>query len=171
MTRAVFWQDARSRGNVESGIHHYLWNKKRYFSTADAISTYIQGHSAPEATVSGASDYAPLIALLANRRLAGNQVDTNTKVFDTGAVQLEQFWDKACADHLQWLVVAPQSYFAAPTLNKRATIMANFERAEVFRDTKLKHWKDQEIELWRLKPGLTTCAYAGKRGVGPTLQN
>lgn len=171
LTRAVFWQDTRTRGNVESGIHHYLWNKKRYFSTAEAIAAYIDGHSGPEATISGASDYAPLIALLANRRLAGNQVDTNTKVFDTGAVQLEQFWDKACADHLQWLVVAPQSYFAAPTLNKRATIIANFERAEVFHDAKLKHWKDLEIELWRLKPGLTTCRYAGKRGVGPTLQN
>jgi hypothetical protein len=168
LSHAVFWQGDRVRGNVESGVHHYLWGKKRWFSTADEIAEYIQDHTRPDETITGASDYAPLLALLSGRRLAGNQIDTNSKVFTTGAVPVEQFWDRACADQLKYIVVAPMSYFAASTLPKRATIMQHFRRDAVFRDPMLKHWKTVEIELWARK-SQAPCRFEGRRGAGPNL--
>ena len=167
-TKALLWQPQRIRASVESGMHHYLWGKKRWFSKADEMAAYIAANSAPDETISGASDYAPLLALLSGRRMAGNHVDTNSKVFNTGAVPLEKFWDEACKDKLKFLVVAPQSYFAAPDLAKRSSIMENFQRDKVFADPALKHWRPLEMELW-VRKGPQPCTYKGQRGTGPRL--
>ena len=162
ITRAVFWSDTRVRGNIETGIHHYLWNKKRWFSKAEEMAAWIRDHSAPTDTITGASDYAPLLALLSGRRLAADHVDTNSKVFDTKTVRIEKFWDDVCRDHLKFVVVAPMSYFAAAQLPKRATIMTHFQQDKVFHDDKLKHWKDLEMELWVRKSD-APCQYEGVR--------
>jgi hypothetical protein len=169
LTRAAFWGEGRLRGNIESGVHHYLWNKKRWYSTADEMAAWIRDHSKPNETITGASDYAPLLALLSGRRLAGDVVDTNSKVFDTGAARLEDFWDAACKDNLKYIVVAPMSYFAVAQLPKRATIMQHFQQEKVFHDPKLKHWKDLEMELW-VRKGDGPCKFEGRRGTGPDLQ-
>ena len=172
LTRGLFWAPTRTRGNLETGVHHYLWNKKRWFSTAEEIATYIRTHSQPDDTVTGASDYAPLLALLADRRLAGNQVDTNSKVFNTGAVPLEKFWDAVCADKVKFLIAAPMSYFAPDTIAKRGSVVDNFERVQVFHDRELKHFgKTTDIELWQRKaePPNPACSYRGRRGAGPRL--
>ena len=168
LTRAVFWGETRLRGNIESGVHHYLWNKKRWYSTADEMAAWIRDHTKPNETITGASDYAPLLALLSGRRLAGDQVDTNSKVFDTGAVRLEDFWDAVCKDNLKYIVVAPMSYFAVAQLPKRATIMQHFQQERLYTDSKLKHWKDLEMELWVRKSD-ALCTFEGKRGAGPNL--
>ena len=169
LTRAAFWGEWRLRGNIESGVHHYLWNKKRWYSTADEMAAWIRDHTKPNETITGASDYAPLLALLSGRRLAADAVDTNSKVFDTGAVRLEEFWDAVCKDNLKYIVVAPMSYFAVAQLPKRATLMAHFQQEKVFHDPKLKHWKDLEMELWVRKTD-APCKFEGKRGVGPNLE-
>lgn len=169
-TRALVWQSYRIRGSVESGVHHYLWSKKRWFSTAQAAADYIRANSQPDETITGASDYAPLLALLSGRRMAGNHVDTNSKVFNTGAVRLDQFWDEACRDKLKFIVAAPQSYFAQADLAKRLTIVENFQRDKQFADPKLKHWKTLDYELW-VRKSADLCTYRGKRGVGPSLDS
>lgn len=164
-TRAVFWSDTRIRGNIESGVHHYLWNKKRWYSVADDMAAWIRDHTRPDETITGASDYAPLLALLSGRRLAGDHVDTNSKVFDTRMILIEKFWDDACKDNLKYVVVAPMSYFAAAQLPKRRTIMEHFVQEKVFRDPKLKHWKDLEMELWVRKSD-GPCKFEGVRTGG-----
>ncbi|MBM4343808.1 MAG: hypothetical protein FJ100_10595 [Deltaproteobacteria bacterium] len=167
-TQALLWKDHRIRGSVETGMHHYLWGKKRWFSKAEEMAAYIAAHSRPDETITGASDYAPLLALLSGRRMAGNHVDTNSKVFNTGAVALEKFWDDVCRDKLKFIVSAPQSYFAAQDLPKRTTVQENFVRDKVFADPALKHWRPLELELW-VRKGPEPCAYKGKRGGGPSL--
>ncbi len=173
-TLGLFWAKERIRGNLETGAHHYLWNKKKYFEKADEIAAYIRDHSTPQDTLTGASDYAPLLALLSGRRLAGGQIDTNSKVFSTGAVPLEKFWDAVCADRVQFVIAAPMSYFATESIRKRATIIDNFHMAAGFDDTKLKHFgRVTHIELWERNATdpLKSCTYSGKRGVGPSLED
>lgn len=167
-TKALVWQDYRVRGSVETGVHHYLWSKKRWYATAEEAAAYIRSHSAEDETITGASDYAPLLALLSGRRMAGDHVDTNSKVFNTGAVALDRFWDQACKDKLKFIVAAPQSYFAVADLPKRQTIIDNFQRDRQFSDPHLKHWKKLDYELW-VRKGAEPCTYRGKRGVGPSL--
>ncbi len=167
-TQALLWKDHRIRGSVETGMHHYLWGKKRWFSKAEEMAAYIAANSRPDETITGASDYAPLLALLSGRRMAGNHVDTNSKVFNTGAVSLEKFWDDTCRDKLKFIVSAPQSYFAAQDLPKRTTVLENFVRDKVYADPGLKHWRPLEMELW-VRKGPEPCTYRGKRGAGPSL--
>ena len=167
-TQALVWKSYRIRGSVESGVHHYLWGKKRWFSKAQEMAAHIAANTTADETITGASDYAPLLALLANRRMAGNHVDTNSKVFNTGAVALEKFWDDGCRDKLKFIVVAPQSYFAAQDLPKRTSVVDNFVRDKGYSDPALKHWRPLEMELWRRK-GPELCSFRGQRGIGPVL--
>ena len=66
---ALFWADSRTRGNLDGSVANYLRSKKRWFSTAPAIADYIRQNSTEQDTITGASDYAPLIALLADGHL------------------------------------------------------------------------------------------------------
>jgi hypothetical protein len=164
LSHALFWQGVRLRGSIESGVHHYLWNKKRWWSTAEEMAAYVRANTTEQDTITGASDYAPLIAMLSGRRLAGNEVDTNSKVFNTGMVTPQEFWTKVCDDHVKFFVAAPMSYFAPQSVAKRPFERDNFLRDKVFVDRTLKHWKTQEIELWvrKAQPPAPACVYMQK---------
>jgi len=160
VAHALFWSDTRTRGNLETGIRHYLWSKKRWFSTAQEIARYVADHTTPDDTITGASDYAPLIAILSGRRLSGQQVDTNAKVFKTRIVPEDVFWETACTDRVAYVVAAEMSYFAPQDLPKRAMVTGNFHLERQFSDPYLKHWKPLDIQLWRrnVDPPADICA-------------
>jgi hypothetical protein len=88
------------------------------------------------------------VALLAHRRLAGNEVDTNSKVFITGIVREADFWDSVCQDRPAYLIAASNSYFAPSELpGKRAGSIFRYETT--FEDHGLKQFRAFPIELWR----------------------
>lgn len=162
-TRFALWKPWRIRGNLESGVHHFLWSKKRWFSTAEEIALAIRERGEPRDTVTGASTFAPLVALLAERRMAGDHVDTNSKTFKTGVVSVEDFWERVCADRLRFIVAAPHSYFTPASIQRMPTVQRYFKLAREFRDPTLKHWRDEVIQLWERK-GEEPCAYVDANG-------
>ena len=115
-------------------------------------------HTTPADTITGASDYAPLIALLADRRLSGNQIDTNAKVFATGILPEQVFWRKVCADQPAYIVATEMSFFAPRDLPNRQEGSA-FARERTFEDRGLKQFRLFPIELWRRvrEPPATIC--------------
>ena len=101
-------------------------------------------------------------AALPGRRLSGNHVDTNAKVFKTGAVPIDAFWRSVCADHLKFILAAPNSYFASETLKRQPTIARNFHLAQSFDDRKLRAFgRPLRIELWQrnAEPPAEPCVY------------
>ncbi len=167
-TRALLWKGHRVRGSLESGLHHYLWSKKRWFSTAEPIAAYIREHSKSEETVTGSSTHAPMVALLAKRRMAGDHVDTNSKTFKTGVVSRKAFWTKACKDNVRFIVAGPRSYFSPASMPRRPTVVRHFRLVKEFRDPALKHWRSVTLQLWERKhsPDKHRCTYEGpQRGV------
>jgi hypothetical protein len=119
LTASLFYKPYRIYGEVEDAKNHYLWSKKRSFSTAEEIAqnvrdTVPEGHS-----ITGASTLAPLIALLSGRTMAGDEVDTNSKVFKTGMRSEREFWKMACADRVEVVVSATRSFFDPRRLQKR----------------------------------------------------
>lgn len=169
LTQAFAWKGWRVRGSLETGINHYLWNKKRWFSQAEAIADYIKANAKPGETMTGASDYAPLIALLSGMKMSGDHVDTNSKVFTTGTIPVSQFWDEACADGLTWVIIAPRSYFTDKDFARRPTSKDQFALDKAFVDDKLRHWKTETIEVWKRKTD-GPCKYLGRRDVPPEKQ-
>jgi hypothetical protein len=169
LSRPLLWKDYRIRGNVEWGLHHYLWSKKRTFSTAGEMATWIRDHSGPYDTITGASDLAPLVALLSGRRLAADHVDTNSKVFKSGVIAEEEFWRRVCHDRLRYIVAGPESWFTPADMRRRPTIARHFHLARTFIDTQLKHWDDVHLELWernKQDPEGEVCRYEGPRRSG-----
>ena len=162
-TRYVLWKTWRVRGNLETGVHHYLWSKKRWFSTAEEIALAINERAGPKDTITGASTFAPLVALLAERRMAGDHVDTNSKTFKTGVVELETFWERACRDNLRFVVAAPHSYFTPASMQRMPTVKRYFKMVREFRDPALKHWRDEVIQLWE-RTDSGPCSYVDASG-------
>ncbi len=156
--RVLFWRDWRVRGNLESGVLHYLWSKKRWFSTAETIAATIASRSRGVDTITGASTYAPIVALLAGRRMAADHVDTNSKTFKTGIIDEAEFWTRACKDNLRFIVAAPQSWFTVENMNRKPTVVRHFRLLEEFHDPALRHWRDEVIQLWERK-GDEPCRY------------
>jgi hypothetical protein len=164
IAEALFWEDHRLRGNIERGYRHYLWTKKRPFSKAPEIAAWIAEHSAPDETIAGASGVAPLIALLADRRLAAGEADTNSKRFKAaralereGAPPHETttrlindvgYWNAICADNVRFLVSTSRSYFTDKKLQRMRTIQRWFRKAKVFWDTELKYNRRYPIVLY-----------------------
>lgn len=163
-TRHLLWKDWRVRGNLESGVHHYLWSKKRWFSTAEEIAEAVADRALGNETITGASTFAPMVALLAGRRMAGDEVDTNAKTFKTGAVSERAFWRQACADHLRFIIAAPHSWFTPASVQRMPTVTRHFKMVREFRDPKLKHWRDEVIQLWE-RVGSADCVYVDSHGV------
>lgn len=162
-SRGLLWKPYRLRGNIEAGLHHYMWSKKRWFSTAQEIATYINRNSGADDTITGSSTHAPLIALLADRRLAADHVDTNSKVFKTGIVGRREFWEKICADRVRYIVAGPMSFFSPQVMRRKPNVARNFKMIKTFSDRHLNHWRTVTLELWeRNDPsGKTPCVFYG----------
>ena len=148
VTRALFWEDYRFKGNVEPGYRHYLWTKKRGFSTLDEIGDFIRERSTPEETVAGASTSAPLVALAAERRVAANEADTNNKRFKTGLLTEADYWNAICADNVRFIVSTPRSYFTQRRMDSMPTAKRWFRRAQRFLDYELRYRGALEIVLY-----------------------
>lgn len=163
LTRALLWKGHRVRGNLEAGMHHYLWSKKRWFSTAEDIAKYIREHSHHDETVTGSSTHAPMVALLAGRRMAGDHVDTNSKTFKTGVVSRQDFWTKACKDRVKFIVAGPRSYFSPRSMPRRPTVTKHFRLVREFQDSHLKHWRPVTLQLWERRRNTEShiCTYEG----------
>lgn len=162
VVRALFWEDARVKGDVEPGYRHYLWTKKRGFETLDAIAAWIRAHTTEAETLAGSSTLAPLIALAADRRIAADEVDTNNKRFKTGVLSEEKYWNAICADRVKVIVASDRSYFTVDRMEHMPTAARWFDRAEVFQDDGLSYRGTFPITLY-VRKGDGPCRFEPPR--------
>ncbi|MFT7578627.1 MAG: hypothetical protein ACI9MR_000285 [Myxococcota bacterium] len=150
------WDDHRLKGRGETGVRHYLWNKKRVFSRLDEIADYIRANSTEAETIAGASTMAPLVALASGRRIAAGEVDTNNKRFKAedrdGRLLLSQqaYWEAICADNVRFIVSTPRSYFTGATMKRLKTAKRWFrtDRSLEFPDSALRYGGAFRIVLY-----------------------
>jgi hypothetical protein len=179
IVRHLFWKDHRVKGEMELGVRHYLWNKKLYFSTAWEMADHIRANSREGDTITGGSLVAPLLALLSDRPLAANIVDTNAKTFWSDMTlgrafpditdpkarrqaierqQLGQFFDRVCATPLRFVVVANRTYFNPRRVPKLQTLATHFAPDRSFEDKGNRHFRSAWYHLWKAKAeGDETC--------------
>jgi hypothetical protein len=153
IVETLFWSDHRVRGRMERGYRHYLWNKKRALATLPEVAAYVRDHSAPTDTVAGSSTVAPLVALAAERRLAANEADTNSKRFRTGILDEAQYWEAICQDSLRFLIATPRSFFTARRMGNHATVRRWFRPVKRFEDHQIRYGGIYPITLYeRIQP-------------------
>jgi hypothetical protein len=153
LTRALFFWDSRAKGEINAPYRHYLWNKSLSLSSASEIARYVEAGSAPEDTLTGASTMAPLVALLAHRRLAADEADTNNKRFRSGMLTDRAFWQKACADRVRFVLCAPRSHFTEELMERDPTARRFFVRDRPFDDATVRHFRSERLWLYRLREG------------------
>ncbi len=154
-SKALYFQDHRTRGIDEPPWRHALWNKQLTFSAVDDIAAVVREGSAPGQTVTGASTLAPLVALEAGRRMAGDEADTNGKRFNTGMLSDAGFARRICADNVRWLVASARSHFEPSRLDADPLWSRLFQKDREFTDSQLVHRRGFPITLYRLKDGAT----------------
>jgi hypothetical protein len=131
-----------------------LWNKGLAFSAAPEIAAYVAANTAPDETISGASTATPLVALLAGRRIAGDEADTNNKRFRSGMLTDKAYWDEVCADKLKFILALPRSRFTVEYLERDPTAQRFFERDRTFQDGLLRHFRPETFQLYRRRDGV-----------------
>jgi hypothetical protein len=133
LARALFFRDRRVKGEPSPPYRHYLWNKALAFSAAPEIAAYVAANTAPDETISGSSTATPLVALLAGRRVAGDEADTNNKRFRSGMLSDRAYWDEVCADKLRFVLAQPRSRFTVSYMDRDPTAVRYFQRDRAFR--------------------------------------
>lgn len=156
--KLLFWEGHRFRAAIEPGYRHYLWTKKRGFTVLGEVADFIRAASAPDETLAGASTLAPLVALLADRRIAADEIDTNNKRFKTGLLSEPTYWAAICDDRVRFIVGTPRSYFTQDKLDAMPIIARYFEKVRVFSDPTLQYNSPFVITLYR-RTGDAPCRW------------
>ena len=154
LAHLLFWRDSRVRGELQPGYAHYLWSKKRWFSTAEQMARHIRETTPKDATILGASTVAPLLALLSGRAIAASQVDTNSKRFKTHLATVEELFDSACATKLAYVIGAEDSLFASRHLSRLLVISRYFSPEHTYYDPELRHFGSRRFVLLKRKGDL-----------------
>jgi hypothetical protein len=77
------------------------------FLAAYDIASYVQTHLAANKTLYGDFGIAPLIAILADRRIAGNEVESSVMRFENGFDDFDDLISAIEADNVGAMIVAP----------------------------------------------------------------
>lgn len=147
--RALFFADTRVRGRITPHYRHAIWNKMLTFTTAQAIADHVRATTAEDETITGASTIAPLVALLAGRRMAGDEADTNGKRFTTGTLTMDAFRARICGDRVRTVVGAPRSPFNDATMSGNPAFAGTFVPERTFQEPGLLHFRTMPIRLYR----------------------
>ncbi len=163
--KTLFWVDHRIQGEVVPSYRQYLWNKKRHFDTAPEIAAHIKKNTTPNETIAGASAVAPLLALLAERRIADNFVDTNTLRFRSGLSTTEEFYERVCNTPIAYIVSAPRSFFTWNKMRHHNRFLEGFSLERTFADPDITYGGTYLIHLLRRtnkKTEAPYCRYLGR---------
>lgn len=148
-SRALLWTDERERGAVAPPWRHAIWSKSAAFASARTLAAHVRESSRDDETITGASTLAPLVALLADRRMAAGEADTNTKRFRAGSLDEADFLARVLADRCVFVVEAPRSFFSSARLEADPRWAAAFERDRAFRDDGLRRGEPASVVLYR----------------------
>ncbi len=104
--RACCWDDVAEAYQAYGTVQEVLYHESRYFGVAEELAVHVREHSRPEHTLYGDSSTAGLVALLAGRRLAGDEADSNTMRFTTGITPAEKLISEIDQADLKFVLVS-----------------------------------------------------------------
>ncbi len=104
--RACCWDDVAEAYQAYGTVQEVLYHESRFLGVAEDLAGYVREHSRPEHTLYGDSSTAGLVALLAGRRLAGDEADSNTMRFTTGITPAEKLISEIDQTDLKFVLVS-----------------------------------------------------------------
>ena len=158
LAKMLYFKDYRIAGEMEPFYRHYIWNKNLSFEKVFEIADYVRNNSKENETIAGASTIAPLVALLSNRRIASEEIDTNAKRFKSGLLSDEFYFRRVCADNLRFFVISARSYFSERYVGHSDFVRNSFIQEKGFSDVSAQHLTPLEVYLFR--PLYPDCGFS-----------
>lgn len=90
----LFWRDVRVIGNNYSSFTFYLWHCSRVLDVIFEIAEEVKKMAKSGDTLFGDSGTVPLVSLLTNLGIAGNEVDTNIERYRSGNADPRELIEK-----------------------------------------------------------------------------
>jgi hypothetical protein len=84
LVRRLLWKDSRTLGKVYPEYTYLLWHESRTLEVVDEVVRSIVTRVGPEGAIFGDASTVPLFALLSQRRIAANEIDTNLQRYRSG---------------------------------------------------------------------------------------
>jgi len=137
--KRMFWDDVARAYQEYGTLQEVLYHESRYFEEAEKLAEYVRTHSRPEQTLFGDSSVAGLVALLADRRLAGDISDTNTMRFRSGITSADEMIKSIDTPRLAFLVASGKSLKAHGREKLRLVRFAGFPA--------FSNWIDREFQV------------------------
>lgn len=117
--RRSVWRDERTVGALHPSLLHYLWHESRVFEGAAALVAAVNRLDPAGGPLFGDSSSVPLVALLAGRRIAADEVDTNFMRFESGATSPDALFARLRADPAAVVIVQPgRGCFSLPAFRR-----------------------------------------------------
>ncbi|MDY0062251.1 MAG: hypothetical protein RBU45_20735, partial [Myxococcota bacterium] len=104
LVRGAFWYDERRLDRHYFAPTRYLWHESRYSEALPTVAAEIVRRGAPDDLLFGDSLSAPIVALLAGRRLAGDLADTNRQHYLAGIRRAADDLERVDGPRLRWVV-------------------------------------------------------------------
>lgn len=82
--RKAVWRDERIVGERYLSLTYYLWHESRDLEIVGEVVKVIEQNTSPNGEIFGDSGTVPLFALMSQRRIAANEVDTNIQRYRSG---------------------------------------------------------------------------------------
>ena len=89
--RPILWRDVERLGDSYWGLTRFLWHEADWFVSAPRLASEVSRRCGAGETVFGDSTATPLVALLADRKLALGEADTNHLRFSQGDGSASRF--------------------------------------------------------------------------------
>lgn len=126
--RMVFWRETPPT-SWSSSVTRYLQHESLHFETPAHLAERLREVTGEQASIYGDSQTAPLVALLAGRRIALDEADTNLMRFRSGITSARDMVERLEVDPPEAVIVCPRRGFAhLPEM--RAWLAAHYRLAE-----------------------------------------
>jgi hypothetical protein len=90
LMKSLFWKDVRVVGDNYSSFTFFLWHSSRVIDFIFEVADEVKKRAKAGDTVFGDSGTTPLISLLTQLGIAGNEVDTNIERYRSGNASAEE---------------------------------------------------------------------------------
>jgi len=132
IVRRTFWVDHRVYGERYSAFTYHLWDKSQALDVAQQIVEIIERETSSGASLFGDGSTVPLFALLTNRSIAANEVDTNVQRYLSGNVNPQELVQKIDVPTTEMIILrcTPDPYGVAGVKEVQKLVSSKYTRIQ-----------------------------------------
>ncbi len=132
VVKSILWTDTRVIGERYHSYNYYLWHESRVLGIADEVVEIIERETSQDGEIFGDSGTVPLFALLSERRIAANEVDTNIQRYRSGNADPEELIKKIDTPSTE-MIVLRQNFGVFGVKEVRDLVRQKYRRVEAVR--------------------------------------